>query len=319
MASTAFETRRATSLAKLGLGVALSLLIAAPFLIYPIFAIKILIFGLFATAFNLLIGFGGLVSFGHAAFFGGASYISAHAITAWGLPLELAVIVATLAATVMGALMGAIAIRRQGIYFAMVTLALAQMVYFLFLQAPFTGGEDGIQAIPRGHLLGLIDLSSDYAMYYTVLGVFLIGFWVVWRAIHSPFGQALKAIREDEQRAISLGYRVDRLKLLAFTLSAGLTGLAGAIKPIVFQLATLTDVQWTMSGQVILMTLLGGLGTVFGPLVGAGFVVGLEHILAGSAFPVQVALGAIFIICVLVFRRGIMGEIGAYLNGKGKE
>lgn len=311
---------RETPPLNLAIGAALGLvLLALPFAIYPIFAMQLLIFGLFATAFNLLIGFGGLVSFGHAAFFGGAAYVSAHAAKVWGLPVELAVILATLFAAALGALMGAIAIRRQGIYFAMSTLALAQMIYFVFLQAPFTGGEDGIQAVPRGHVLGLISLESDVAMYYTVLALFLAGFWLVWRTIHSPFGQVLKAIRDDEQRAVSLGYRVERYKLLAFTLSAALAGLAGAIKPIVFQLATLTDVQWTMSGSVILMTLLGGLGTVFGPLVGAAFVVTLEHYLAGSAFPVQVALGAIFVLCVLVFRRGIVGEARAFITGKGRD
>jgi len=280
---------------------------------YPVFLMKVLCFALFACAFNLLIGFGGLLSFGHAMFLGTAGYVSAHAAKEWGLPPEAAILLGTLASAALGVVTGFIAIRRQGIYFAMITLAIAQMIYFFFLQAPFTHGEDGIQAVPRGRLLGFIDLSNPYAMYYTVLAIFLLGFLVVYRAVHSPFGQVLTAIRENEPRAISLGYDADRYKLLAFVLSATLSGLAGATKAIVFQLASLTDVHWTMSGEVVLMVLLGGMGTIFGPVVGALVIISLENYLAPFGQWVTIITGLIFIVCVLAFRRGIVGELGAWL------
>ncbi|AWK87137.1 branched-chain amino acid ABC transporter permease [Azospirillum thermophilum] len=292
----------------------LVILLAAPFALYPVFLMKVLCFALFACAFNLLIGYGGLLSFGHAAFFGGAAYITAHTVKVWGFPPELGIILGAAFSAVLGLVFGALAIRRQGIYFAMITLALSQMVFFLALQLKFTGGEDGIQAVPRGMLFGVIDLNQPLAMYYTVLAVFLFGFLVVWRTVNSPFGQVLKAIRENEPRAISLGYRTDHYKLLAFVLSATLAGLAGGTKAIVFQLATLTDVTWQMSGEVVLMTLLGGMGTLYGPVVGAALVVTLENYLAATNLPVPVVIGAIFVLCVLLFRRGIVGEIVARLN-----
>ncbi|SMF75443.1 amino acid/amide ABC transporter membrane protein 2, HAAT family [Azospirillum oryzae] len=299
------------TLARVGALVVLAGLLAVPFLLYPVFLMKVLCFALFACAFNLLIGFGGLLSFGHAAFFGSAAYVTAHAVKVWGWSPELGILLGTLAAALLGLVFGIIAIRRQGIYFAMITLALSQMVYFLALQLPFTHGEDGIQAVPRGVLFGVFDLNNPLEMYYTVLGVFLIGFFIIWRAVHSPFGQVLKAIRENEARAISLGYRTDRYKLLAFVLSATLAGLAGGTKAIVFQLATLTDVTWQMSGEVVLMTLLGGMGTLTGPVIGAALVVTLENYLAATSLPVPVVIGCIFVVCVLVFRRGIAGEIAA--------
>ncbi|MFD1625223.1 branched-chain amino acid ABC transporter permease [Azospirillum griseum] len=289
-------------------------LVAAPFLLYPIFVMKVLCFALFACAFNLLIGFGGLLSFGHAAFFGGAAYITAHAVKVWGLPTEVGILLGTAGSAALGLVFGALAIRRQGIYFAMITLALAQMVYFTALQLPFTHGEDGIQAVPRGTLFGVIDLNDPLAMYYTVLAVCLAGCVIIWRAVHSPFGQVLKAIRENEQRAVSLGYRTDRYKLVAFVLSAALAGLAGGTKAIVFQLASLTDVQWQMSGEVVLMTLLGGMGTLFGPVVGAALVVTLESYLAATNLPVPVVIGGCFVVCVLLFRKGIVGELSARLR-----
>ena len=281
---------------------------AAPWLIYPVFAMKALCFALFACAFNLLIGYVGLLSFGHALFFGGASYASAHAALAWGWPPELAVLFSVLVSAALGLLVGAIAIRRQGIYFAMITLALAQMFYFFCLRAEFTGGENGIQAVPRGHL------ANTYVMYYFVAAVFLVAFAVIFRIIHSPFGQVLKAVRENEPRAISLGYKTDQYKVIAFVLSAGLAGLAGGTKAIVFQLASLTDVHWGMSGEVILMTLIGGIGTIFGPVVGAVFFVTLENYLAQLGSWVQVVQGVIFVICVIAFRRGIVGELARVLK-----
>ena len=283
-----------------------------PAFIYPRFGSQLLCFAMFACAFNLLIGFGGLLSFGHAMFFGMGSYLCAHAAKVWGFPVELAVLTGAAMAMVLGVLTGLLAIRRQGIYFAMITLALAQMMYFFYLQAPFTHGEDGIQAVPRGKLFGFIDLSSTLVMYYTVLVVFLLAFALIYRVVHSPFGQVLKAIRENEPRAISLSYDAERYKLLAFVLSATLAGLAGATKAIVFQLASLTDVHWTMSGEVVLMTLLGGMGTIFGPVVGAFAIVGLESYLAVFGQWVTVITGAIFVVCVLAFRRGIVGELGAW-------
>jgi len=290
-----------------------ALLAIAPFVgVYPVFLMKALCFALFACAFNLLIGFGGLLSFGHAMFLGTAGYVCAHAAKEWGWPPEAAILVGTLSATALGMVAGALAIRRQGIYFAMITLALSQMIFFFYLQTPFTHGEDGIQAVPRGKLFGFIDLSNILVMYFTVLVVFLAAFVFIYRVVNSPFGQVLKAIRENEPRAISLGYDAERYKLLAFVLSAALSGLAGSVKAIVFQLASLTDVHWTMSGEVVLMTLLGGMGTIFGPVVGAFAIIGLESYLARFGQWVTVITGAIFVVCVLAFRRGIVGELGAW-------
>jgi branched-chain amino acid transport system permease protein len=290
-------------------------LIVAPFVgFYPVYLMKVLCFALFATAFNLLIGYVGLLSFGHAMFFGGAAYVAAHAAKVWGWPFELAILAGAASAAILGLAVGALAIRRQGIYFAMITLALAQMVFFFALQAPFTGGEDGIQRVPRGHFLGIVDLKNDTSLYYVVSAIFLAGFLGVYRIVHSPFGQVLKAIRENEPRAISLGYRVDHYKLAAFVMSATLAGLAGSVKAIVFQLASLSDVHWTMSGEVVLMTLVGGLGTVFGPALGAAVIVTMQNYLAHLGAWVTVVQGAIFVVCVLAFRRGIVGEIADKLK-----
>jgi branched-chain amino acid transport system permease protein len=290
------------------------LLLAAPFVLYPIFVMKMLCFALFAAAFNLLLGYGGLLSFGHAAFFGMASYVSAHAAKVWGLTPEFAILSGTIVAGLLGIVIGALAIRRQGIYFAMVTLAFAQMVYFFSLQAPFTGGEDGIQAVPRGELFGLINLDRAEPLYFMVMAIFFIGVLIIYRIIHSPFGQVLKAIRENEQRAVSLGYRVDRYKLAVFVMSATLAGLAGATKAIVFQLASLTDVQWQMSGEVVLMTLLGGMGTVFGPIVGAAIIVTMQNYLASFGDWVTITQGVIFVLGVLLFREGIIGVISRVIK-----
>ncbi|MBC7312851.1 MAG: branched-chain amino acid ABC transporter permease, partial [Rhizobium sp.] len=279
------------------LAVLLALLLAAPFLVYPIFVMKLLCFALFASAFNLLLGYTGLLSFGHAAFFGGAAYFTAHAVKEWGVPPEIGILIGMAGAAVLGLLMGLIALRRQGIYFTMITLALAQMFYFFCLQAQFTHGEDGIQSVPRGHLFGFIDLSVTTNMYYFVLAAFLIAMAVIWRFINSPFGMILKSIRENENRAISLGYSVVHYKLGAFVMSAALAGLAGGIKALVFQFATLTDVTWQMSGEVVLMTLLGGIGTIIGPIFGAGLVVALQNFLATSDFPVTVITGVVFMVC----------------------
>ncbi len=289
-------------------------LVAAPFVLYPVFLEKALCFALFACAFNLLIGYVGLVSFGHALFFGWASYLAAHAAKSWGLQPEFAVIVGTATAAVLGFVGGAIAIRRQGIYFAMITLALAQMMYLVALRVKLTGGEDGIQDVRRGQLFGAFDLNNEMTMYAFVLVVVLAAFFLIYRIINSPFGEVLKAIRENEQRAISLGYRTDRYKLVAFVLSATLAGLAGSLKALVFQLASLTDVHWTMSGEVILMTLVGGLGTIFGPAVGAFIIVAMENYLAPFGQWVLVIQGVIFVACVLTFRRGIVGELGNRLR-----
>ena len=290
----------------LGLG------LAAPYFIYPVPVMKVLCFALFACAFNLLLGYTGLLSFGHAAFFGTAAYVAGYAIKVWGLPTELGLLTGTAAAALLGWAVGSLAIRRTGIYFAMVTLALAQMVYFFFLQASFTGGEDGLQGVPRGTLLGFIDLADDLKLYYFVLAIFIFAFWLIYRSIHSPFGQILKAIRENEPRAISLGYDVAKYKLLAFVLSATLAGLAGATKMLVFKFATLTDAHWHLSGEVVLMTILGGMGTVFGPLVGSSVIVVLQNELADKVGSlVTVIMGSIFVVCVLLFRRGIVGEITA--------
>ena len=281
----------------------------APLVLYPVFLMKVMCFALFACAFNLLIGFGGLLSFGHAMFLGTAGYATAHAAKVWGLPTELAILFGTFCSLLLGIVTGALAIRRQGIYFAMITLALAQMLFFFYLQAPFTGGEDGIQAVPRGRLFGLLDLGNIWNMYFTVAVVFLGGFLLVFRIIYSPFGHVLQAIRENEPRAISLGYNTAMYKFLAYVISATLAGLAGATKAIVFQLASLTDVHWTMSGEVVLMTLLGGMGTIFGPVVGALIIISMQNYLAQLGAWVTVVQGAIFVLCVLTFRRGIVGEI----------
>ena len=296
--------------------VMVALLVVAPFVVYPVFLMQALCFALFACAFNLLVGYVGLLSFGHALFFGWASYLCAHAAKRWGFPPEAAVLFGTAGAAVLGLVAGFLAIRRQGIYFAMITLALAQMMYFVALRAPFTGGEDGIQDVPRGRLFGLFNLSDERTMYVFILVMVLAGFLFIYRVIHSPFGEVLKAIRENEPRAISLGYKTERYKLVAFVLSATLAGLAGALKALVFQLASLTDVYWTMSGEVVLMTLVGGLGTIFGPLVGAFLIVAMETYLAQLGQWVLVIQGAIFVFCVLAFRRGIVGELAAALRIK---
>ncbi|UYO74239.1 branched-chain amino acid ABC transporter permease [Halomonas qinghailakensis] len=286
--------------------------LVAPFLAYPVFLMKILCFALFACAFNLLLGYAGLLSFGHAAFLATGGYVTGYLLASYpGLTPEMGIIAGTLMATLLGGLFGVLSIRRQGIYFAMVTLALAQLMFFVFVQSSFTGGEDGLHGVPRGDLFGMISLNSNLAMYYFVFAIFIFGFAVIQRTVHSPFGQVLKAIRENEPRAISLGYNVDAYKLLAFVLSAALAGLAGSTKTVVFQLASLTDAHWHMSGEVILMTLLGGVGTLLGPLMGAGIVVSLQHILAQSPLGnwVSVILGIIFVVCVLSFRSGIVGEL----------
>ena len=290
-------------------------LAVAPFLgVYPVFLMKALCFALFACAFNLLIGFGGLLSFGHAMFLGTAGYVCAHAAKEWGGPPEAAIVAGTLASTALGVVAGALAIRRQGIYFAMITLALAQMIFFFYLQAPFTHGEDGIQSVPRGRMFGFLDLSNMLVMYYVVLAIFLAAFLFIYRVVHSPFGQVLKAIRENEPRAISLGYKTDQYKLLAFILSGTIAGFAGSLKVFVAQNASLTDVHWTMSGEIVLMTLVGGLGTVFGPVVGAFVIIAMQQYLAGFGQWVTVIQGVIFVVCVLTFRRGVIGEIAHYFR-----
>ncbi len=292
----------------------LAVALVAPLFLYPIFLMKVMCFALFACAFNLLLGYGGLLSFGHAAYFGGASYICAHAAKVWGLSPELAILCGTATAAVLGAAIGALAIRRQGIYFAMVTLAFAQMVYFLGVQAPFTGGEDGIQAVPRGNLFGVLSLQSDLTLYFVVLAITLGGLLGIYRIIHSPFGHVLKAIRENEPRAVSLGYRVNCYKFTVFVLSAALAGLAGATKATVFQLASLTDVHWIMSGEVVLMTLVGGMTTIFGPIVGAAVIVTMQNYLATFGAWVTIIQGCIFVICVMLFREGIVGVFAKWLK-----
>ncbi|MDZ7866625.1 branched-chain amino acid ABC transporter permease [Acidovorax sp.] len=321
------------NLAPIGYGLLLLALIAAPFLgAYPVFVMKLMCFALFASAFNLLLGFTGLLSFGHAAFLGGAAYVAGHAIKVWGLTPEIGLLLGTAGGALLGLLFGWLAIRRQGIYFSMITLALAQMLFFACLQAPFTGGEDGLQGVPRGKLFGIISLQSDLVMYYVALVIVVLAFLVIVRTIHSPFGQVLKGIKENEPRAISLGYDTHRFKLLAFVLSAALAGLAGSLKTLVLGFATLSDVHWTASGQVILMTLVGGLGTLSGPLIGSAVVVMLENkigefgnLLAALTSvewfktlgeSVTMVTGLIFVICVLAFRRGIMGEIIAWLAAR---
>jgi branched-chain amino acid transport system permease protein len=298
----------------IGIAVMAALFAVAPLVVYPVFMMKAMCFALFACAFNLLIGFGGLLSFGHAMFLGTAGYAAAHSAKVWGFPPELAIVFGTACAFLLAVVTGLLAIRRLGIYFAMITLALAQMIFFFYLQAAFTGGEDGIQAVPRGRLFGFIELSNIWAMYYTVFVVFLAGFLLIYRVIHSPFGQVLKAIRENEARATSLGYDTVRYKFMAYVLSGALAGLAGAVKALVFQLASLTDVHWTMSGEVVLMTLLGGLGTIFGPVVGALIIITMENYLAQLGAWVTIVQGAIFVVCVLTFRRGVIGEIAHYLK-----
>lgn len=301
----------------IGLGLVIAAALAAPLVIYPIFLMKVLCFALFACAFNLLLGFGGLLSFGHAAFFGFAGYVAAYTIKVWAWPTELGVLAAALVAAGMGLVFGLLAIRRQGIYFAMVTLALSQMVYFFCVQAPFTGGEDGIQAVPRRPLFGLVDIADDLTLYYVVLAVFALGFLVIWRAVHSPFGQVLTAIRENEARAVSLGYQVERYKLLAFVLSAGLSGLAGGMKAVVFQLATLTDVQWQASGEIVLMTIAGGIGTLTGPVVGAVLIVGMQNYMASLDEWVLIAQGVVLVLVVLLFQKGLVGTLASLL-GRGR-
>ncbi|MET0543302.1 MAG: branched-chain amino acid ABC transporter permease [Variovorax sp.] len=312
-------------------GLLLLALLAAPFLgFYPVFVMKVLCFALFACAFNLLLGYTGMLSFGHAAFLGGSAYVTGHVLKIWGLTPELGLIVGTLFGAALGLVFGWLAIRRQGIYFAMITLALAQMMFFVALQAKFTGGEDGLQAVPRGRLFGVVDLSNDLTMYYVTVAIVVAAFLLIARTVHSPFGQVLKGIKENEPRAISLGYDVNRFKLLAFVISAALSGLAGSLKTLVLGFASLSDVHWTASGQVILMTLVGGLGTLSGPLVGSAVVVLLENKIGdlGHFFArvtsinwfntlgesVTMVTGLIFVVCVLAFRKGIMGEIIAFID-----
>lgn len=299
----------------------LILALLAPMLgLYPVFVMKLLCFAIFACAFNLLLGFTGLLSFGHAAFFGAAAYITGHLIKVLNFTPELGILFGALGSGLIGLVVGMVAIRRQGIYFAMITLAIAQMVYFVCLQMPFTGGEDGLQGVPRGALFGLISLESDTTMYYLVVGLFVACFLAISRIVNSPFGQVLKMIRENEPRAISLGYQVDRYKLLAFVLSATLAGLAGSLKTLVMGFATLSDVHWSMSGEVILMTLLGGVGTFFGPVFGAGIVISLQNLLADKVGSwVTVIIGVIFVLCVLAFRKGVVGELQAYLERRRKQ
>lgn len=301
---------RATYLVLLLLG------LFAPLLgLYPVFVMKLLCFAIFAAAFNLLLGFTGLLSFGHAAFFGTAAYVTGYLIKSQHVTPELGLLAGMLGAGLLGLVIGLVAIRRQGIYFAMITLAMAQMVFFVCLQASFTGGEDGLQGVPRGALFGLISLESDTSLYYLVLAVFVACFLAIARIVNSPFGQVLKMIRENEPRAISLGYEVDRYKLLAFVLSAALAGLAGSLKTLVMGFATLSDVHWSMSGEVILMTLLGGVGTFFGPVFGAGLVISLQNLLADKVGSwVTVIIGVIFVLCVLAFRKGVVGELQAFLE-----
>ncbi|MFC0281616.1 branched-chain amino acid ABC transporter permease [Falsigemmobacter intermedius] len=291
-------------------------LIFAPWFAYPVFVMKLMCFALFASAFNLLLGYTGLLSFGHAAFFGGAAYFTAHSAKVWGFTPELALLTGMAGAALIGLVIGMIALRRTGIYFTMITLALSQMFFFFCLQSPFTHGEDGIQSVPRGHLFGVIDLAPTMNMYYFVFAVVMLGLLVIWRFVNSPFGMILKSIRENENRAISLGYSVISYKLGAFVMSAALAGLAGGLKSLVFQSATLTDVSWQMSGEVVLMTLLGGIATLTGPFFGAGIVVTLQNYLATSSFPVTILTGLVFMVCVLIFRRGLIGEFYASKLGQ---
>ncbi len=308
----------AATRARLAWGAGLAFLLVAPFIgVYPIFMMKALCFAIFACAFNLLLGFTGLLSFGHAAYLGAAAYVTGWLVRSAGWSPELGVLAGTLIAAAIGLVVGLIAIRRQGIYFAMITLAMAQMLYFVFLQAPFTGGEDGLQGVPRGKLFGLLPLASDLTLYYVVLAVFVAVFLFIIRIVHSPYGQVLKAIRENEPRAVSLGYDVDRYKLLAFVLSTGLAGLAGSMKTLVLGFATLSDAHWSLSGEVVLMTLLGGMGTFAGPVLGALTIIGLQNFLADRVGSwVTVIIGVIFVVCVVAFRRGFVGELLAWQQRK---
>lgn len=317
---------------KIGYGLFLVAALIAPFFFYPVFLMKMLCFALFASAFNLVFGYAGLLSFGHAAFFGAAGYITGHTLKVWGVPMEVGILLGTLAGAGVGWIMGVLAIRRQGIYFTMITLAIAQFIYFLCLQFPFTGGEDGLQGVPRGKLLGFIDLTDDMTLYFVVLAIFVAGIALIIRTVHSPFGQVLRAIKENEPRAISLGYDVDKYKLLAFVLSAALGGLAGSTKTLVLGFETLSDVHWGLSGLIVLMTLVGGLGTIAGPVVGAFVIVilesklgeigvGLANLTGIEMFraigeSVNTVIGVIFIVCVLAFRRGIVGEFMAFFGRK---
>lgn len=305
---------RTEQIARIGLLVGLTILLAAPFIgLYPIFMMKALCFAIFACAFNLLLGYTGLLSFGHAAYFGIAAYTTGWLVRSSGLPPELGILAGAAAAGLCGLVVGLIAIRRQGIYFAMITMAMAQMLYFLFLQAPFTGGEDGLQGVPRGRLLGFLPLDNDLLLYYVVVAIFVAVFLLLVRIIHSPYGQVLKAIRENEPRAISLGYDVDRYKLLAFVLSSALAGLAGSVKAVILGFATLTDAHWSLSGEVILMTLLGGMGTFAGPVIGAFTIIGLQDFLADRVGSwINVIIGVTFVVCVVAFRRGFIGEWRAW-------
>ncbi len=289
----------------------LGLALLAPFAIYPVFLMKLLCFALFACAFNLLLGFVGLLSFGHAIFLGSGAYITGHMMLNYSVTPEIGILSGVAVSALIGLVYGKLAVRREGIYFAMVTLALAQLMFFFYLQAPFTGGEDGLQGVPRGFLFGLIDLSDNLTMYYFVLAIFIAGFLLIYRTIHSPFGQVLKAIRENEARATSLGYKVNQYKLQAFVISAALAGLAGSTKALVFQLASLNDVHWFMSGEVVLMTLLGGMGTIWGPVLGAATIVGLQNSLASGPLAnyIHVVMGVVFVVCVLAFRQGLVGEL----------
>ncbi|MCP4597605.1 branched-chain amino acid ABC transporter permease [Neptuniibacter sp.] len=294
--------------------VLLAIALVAPTVLYPVFLAKVLCFALFACAFNLLLGFTGLLSFGHAAFLGTGGYVTGYLMINTGITPEIAIILGMVAGAILGAIFGKLAVKREGIYFAMVTLALAQLVFFFYLQAPFTNGEDGMQGVPRGALFGLIDLSDNMVMYYFVLAIFVAGYWLINRTVHSPFGQILKAIRENEDRATSLGYDVNRYKFTAFVISAALASLAGSTKALVFNLASLTDVHWHMSGEVILMTLVGGVGTIFGPVLGAGFIVSMQNYLSGGEMGnyIHIIMGVVFVICVLSFRSGIVGQFAKF-------
>lgn len=295
-------------------GLIAAFMVIAPQFLYPVFVMKLLCFALFASAFNLMLGFGGLLSFGHAAFFGGAGYAAGHAAKMWGWPPEVAIAFAVLVTIGMGAAFGFLAIKSRGIYFAMITLSFAQMVYFYALQVPVTGGEDGLQSIPRNALFGLVDMNDDHNFYWMVAAIFTIGFLFVYRVIHSPFGEVLKGIRENEQRMISLGYQVQRYKLMTFIISAAVSGLAGGTKALVFHLASLVDVHWTMSGEVVLMTLIGGMGTIFGPMVGAAVIVTMQNYLANLGSLVLIIQGMVFIVCVLTFREGIVGVLAKWMK-----
>jgi branched-chain amino acid transport system permease protein len=308
-------TPRAIRDEMIAFGVMTALLLIVPWTgVYPFFVMQALCFALLACSFNLLVGYGGLLSFGHAMFLGTAGYVTAHALKVWGVTPELGIVIGTAAAAGLGVITGLVAIRRQGIYFSMITLALSQLLYFIYLQTPFTHGEDGIQGIPQGHLFGVFNLENSTVLYYVILAGFLLGFLLIFRTINSPFGEVLKSIRENEPRAISLGYKTDQYKLLAYILSGTLGGFAGALKVFVAQNASLTDVHWSMSGEIVLMTLVGGLGTVFGPVVGAFVIIAMQQYLAGFGQWVTVIQGVIFVVCVLTFRRGVIGEIAHYFR-----